>query len=306
MLSPALTYFREVALCGSIRRAAEHLSIAPSAISRQIGNLEASLQATLFDRRSRRLTLTAAGDLVLAYCERAGADVEALRESLQQITGLQAGQVRVGSVEGMVTYFLSRYLASYDKRYPGVKVIVSVVGSRAVLELVRDGDVDLALAFGLPPRNPFRVHARLEQPLCVIVAPDHPLAPRRSVSFKSLADHRVALPDRSFQIRSLIDGIASKTKTPLDRVIETNTLEMAKGVVRNSELLTFLPRYAALREIANGELVAVPLQERDLAGTSVSLITMPSRQLSPAARKLLDTFKAGMSRYGATSERALK
>lgn len=302
MLSPALTYFREVALSGSIRRAAEHLSIAPSAISRQIGNLEAALETTLFDRRARRLTLTAAGELLLAYSERSSADFEALRESLQQITGLQAGQVRVGSIEGMVTYFLSRYLASFDKRYPGVKVIVSVVGSRAVLESLRDGEVDLALAFGLPARNPFRVHARLEQPLCAIVAADHPLASKRSVSFKALADQRVALPDTTFQIRSLIDGIAQKTKTPLRLVIETNTLEMAKGVVRNSELLTFLPRYAALREIANGELAAVPLQERDLANTSVSLITLPSRQLSPAARKLLETFKAGMARYGATSK----
>ena len=301
MLPPALTYFREVALSGSIRRAAEHLSIAPSAISRQIGNLEAELQATLFDRRARRLTLTAAGELLLAYSERSHADFETLRESLQQITGLQAGQVRVGSVEGMVTYFLSRYLATFEKRFPGVKVIVSVVGSRAVAELVQDGEVDLGLAFGLPKRNPFRVHARLEQPLCVIVAARHPLASRRSISFAALADQRVALPDRTFQIRSLIDGIAVKTKTPLVRVIETNTLEMAKGVVRNSELVTFLPRYAALREIANGELVAVPLQERDLAHTSISLITVPSRKLSPAGRKLLEAFKAGMARYGANS-----
>src|ERR1700752_4659971 len=67
---------------------------------------------------------------------------------------------------------------------------------------------------------------------------------------------------------------------------------MAKGVVRNSELLTFLPCYAALREMANGELCAVPLQERDLAQTSISLITPPSRHPSPARRKLLETFKA--------------
>jgi DNA-binding transcriptional LysR family regulator len=262
------------------------------------------LQATLFDRRARRLTLTNAGELLLQYSERSSADFEALRESLQQITGLQAGQVRIGSVEGMVTYFLSRYLATFEKRYPRIKVIVSVVGSRAVLELLGDGEVDLALAFGLPARNPFRVHARLEQPLCVIVAAGHPLASRRSISFNALAGQRVALPDRTFQIRSLIDSIATKTKTSLDRVLETNTLEMAKGVVRNSELLTFLPRYAALREIANGELAAVPLQERDLAHTSISLITLPSRQLSPAARKLLETLKAGMSRYGASAERA--
>jgi DNA-binding transcriptional LysR family regulator len=304
MLLPALHYFREVALCGSIRRAAEHLSIAPSAVSRQIGNLEAELHTALFDRRSRRLTLTEAGDLVLAYTERSTIELNALRESLQQITGLRAGQVRVGSVEGMVTYFLSRYLASFEKRYPGIKVSVSVIGSRAVLEVLHDGAVDLALAFGLQASSPFRVHARLEQPMCLVVAAGHSLATRRSVSFNELGGQRMALPDRTFQIRALIERIALRTKTPLNLVIETNTLEMAKGVVRNSQLITFLPRYAALREIANGELNAVPLQERDLAHTSISLITLPSRRLSPPARKLLETFKSGMVRYGANPSRS--
>lgn len=303
MLSPGLLYFREVALCGSIRRAAEHLSIAPSAISRQIGNLEATLQVTLFERSAQRLRLTAAGEQVLAYAERASTDFDTLCGSLQQISGLQAGHVRVGSVEGMVTFFLSRYLATFDKRYPGIKVAVSVLGSRAVLEALRDGQVDLALAFGLPQRNPFRMHARLEQPLCLIVAAGHPLAGKRSVAFQTLAGMRVALPDSTFQIRLLIDRIAQKTKTQFDLALETNTLEMAKGVVRNSALATFLPRYAALREIANGELCAIPLQERDLAATSVSLVTMPSRQLSPAAAKLLAMLKTAMARYGAAAEK---
>ncbi len=297
MLPLALTYFREVAQSGSIRRAAEHLSIAPSAISRQIGLLEAELQVTLFDRHARRLTLTAAGELVRDYAERAGTDAQKLRESLQQITGLQAGRVRVGSVEGMV-YFLSRYLASFDQRFPGIRVNVSIVGSRAILELLRDGEIDLALAFGLPAVSPFQVHARLEQPLCAIVAPGHPLAALRSISFKAVADQRIVLPDSTFQIRALIDTIAQKTKTSLDYVIEANSLDVAKGIVRHSGLVTFLPRYAALREIASGELCAVPLQEHDLAQTGISLITMPSRKPSPAARKLLQTFKAGMVRYG--------
>jgi DNA-binding transcriptional LysR family regulator len=303
MLPLALNYFREVALSGSIRRAAERLSIAPSAVSRQIAHLEAALQVALFDRRARRLTLTAAGELVLAYAERTSTDFDALCGSLQQITGLQAGQVKVGSAEGMV-YFLSRYLATFDKRFPGIRVAVSIVGSRAVLELLRDGKLDMALAFGLPASNPFREHARLDQPLCAIVAAGHPIAARRSISLKALAGQRVVLPDTTFQIRSLIDAMALKTKTPLERVIEANTLEMAKGIVRHSDLLTFLPRYAALREIASGELCAVPLKERDLAQTSISLVTLPSRQPSPAARKLLQIFKDGMGRYGTTSGRS--
>lgn len=297
MLSPALRYFREAALHSSVRRAAERLSVAPSAVSRQIAKLEHELGTALVDRSARRMTLTEAGTLVLAHAERAMQDSGDLRAALQDLTGLRSGRVRVASIEGMVTYFLARYLANFEMRYPGIVVQVSVVGSRAVLDAVRAHAVDMALAFNAPPRSPFVEHARLEQPLCVIVAPSHPLARRRSVSFKELSGARVALPDRSFQIRFLVERIATRMRVDLKLAVETNTLEMAKGVVRNSGLLTFLPRYAALREVSNEELSAIALREREFAATSASLLTSRAHRLSAAGRALLEVLKAAMATY---------
>lgn len=297
MLSPALRYFREAALHSSVRRAAERLSVAPSAISRQIAKLEHELGTALVDRSSRRMTLTEAGTLVLAHAERAMQDSGDLRAALQDLTGLRSGRVRIASIEGMVTYFLARYLANFEKRYPGIAVQVSVVGSRAVLDAVRGHAVDMALAFNVPLRSPFIEHARLEQPLCVIVAPSHPLAKRKSISFKELSGERVALPDRSFQIRFLVERIATRMRVDLKLAVETNTLEMAKGVVRNSGLVTFLPRYAALREVSNEELSAIPLREREFAATSASLLTSRAHKLSAAARALLESLKAAMATY---------
>ncbi len=297
MLSTALNYFREAALHGSVRRAAERLAVAPSAISRQIARLEAELGTTLIDRRSRRMALTEAGTLVLAHAERAVQEVGDLRAALQDLAGLRSGRVRIASIEGMVTYFLARHLANFEKRYPGISVQASVVGSRAVLDALREHAVDMALAFNVTVRSPFQEHARLEQPLCVVVAPAHPLAQRKSISIKELSGQRVALPDRSFQIRFLVERITSRMQVALKLAIETNTLEMAKGVVRNSQLLTFLPRYAALREVSSEELAAIPLREREFAATSASLLTSRTHQLSPAARALLDTLKAAMATY---------
>lgn len=298
MLSTAMLYFRETAKAGSLRRAAEQLDVAPSAISRQIAKLESELQTALLDRRANRTTLTPAGELVLAHADQALQNSEALRGALQALTGQPAGIVRIGSIEGMVGHFLSNNLARFQKRHPQVKVQASVVGSRAVLEALQEGRVDIALAFNLPERHAFREHARLEQPLCAIVAPTHALARRRSVSFRELEGHRVALPDRSLQIRHLVDRIASKTQVSLDLVIETSTLDMAKGVVRNSDLITFLPRYAALHEVSNGDLCAVPLQERDFAATATSLLTLPRQRQSLAVRALLEMLATSMGRYG--------
>lgn len=294
MFSIRLTYFREAVLSGSIRRAADRLSIAPSALSRQIGKLEAELNATLIDRRSRRLTLTAAGQIVLAFAEQARQEVNDLRAALGDLSGVRAGHVRVASVEGMVAYFLARQIADFEKRYPGVTLSVLIVGSRAVLDMLRDGQADMALAFNAPKQSQFQEHARVDQPLCAICKPSHPLAKVRNVSICDLTDQHVVLPDRSFQIRFIVDRAASRAKVSLRREVECNSLEMVKGIVRNSGMVTFLPRYAALREINNGELCAIPLREREFQGTSVTLLTSRSHELSRAAQAMLEAMKKSM------------
>jgi DNA-binding transcriptional LysR family regulator len=301
MLSNAMLYFRETARAGSLRGAAEKLGIAPSAISRQIANLETELKVLLLDRRANRTALTPAGELVLAHAEAALQESDTLRAMLQELVGRPSGVVRIGSIEGMVGHFLASNLARYQERHPQVKVQVSVVGSRAVVEALQAGRIDMALAFNLGERHALREHARLEQPLCALVAPTHPLAQKRSVSFRELAGERLALPDRSFQIRHLVDRIAAKLQVSLELAIETNTLEMARGVVRNGKLVTLMPRYAALHEVSNGDLCAVPLKERDFAQTATSLVTFPTQRLSLAARTLLELLTTAMGRYGGKS-----
>lgn len=298
MVSDAMRYFKEAALAGSLRRAAEQLSIAPSAISRQIAKLESELGVALLDRRSRTMALTEAGRMVLAYTQRAGEQYSTLCTGLRELAGGSSGQVRVATIEGVVSYFLSKYLTHFEREHPRVNVLVSVIGSRSVLHTLRTAGADLALAFGVSSRPGFIQHARLEQPLCAVMASGHPLARRKVLSFADLAGVRAALPDRSFEIRAMIDRMARSSRVHLKLVIETNSLEMAKGVVRNSALITFLPRYAALREIASRELCAVPLRDRPFADTSVTLLTSRSHAISGAARALLQTLKDGMSCYG--------
>jgi DNA-binding transcriptional LysR family regulator len=298
VLSTALTYFREVAVSGSLRRAADRLSVAPSAISRQIAKLESELDVALFNRNSRGIVLTHAGQRLLEYAEQARATFDALSLDIREMTAAATGSVKIVTVEGVVSYFLSKYVTSFAKDHPRVRIGVSVIGARSVLDALREGRADMALTFGGSATKGFVQHARLEQPLCVVVATAHPLARRKSVSFEELAGMPVALPDPSFEIRAMVDRMAKHKGIEFDRVIEANMLEMVKGVVRNSRLVTFLPRYAALREIASRELRVVPLRDQSFANTSFVLLTSRSAHLSPAAQALLERLEAGMSAYG--------
>lgn len=298
MIPDALRYFRAAASAGSVRRAAERLSIAPSAVSRQIARLESDLGVALLDRRSRALSLTEAGRMVLAYTERADEHYGALRSSLRSLSDGESGRVRVATVEGVVSYFLSKHLSRFESQHPGVRVDVSVIGSRSVLDTLREAGADIALAFGASARPDLVQHARLDQPLCVIMAAGHPLARKKSLRFAELAGMRAALPDSSFEIRAMVDRMAKRSRVKLVQVVETNSLEMAKGFARNSQLITFLPRYAALRDIASRELCAVPLRDRPFSDTRITLLTPRSHSLSSAARALLEALKAAMASYG--------
>ena len=97
-----LTYVDAVARHGSIRKAAEALNVAPSALNRQILDLEIDLGSALFERLPRGMRLTAAGEVFLAYTRQAISELKAIDSQVEQLRGLVRGQVSVAAVELVV------------------------------------------------------------------------------------------------------------------------------------------------------------------------------------------------------------
>src|SRR6056297_1664758 len=116
-----IIYFEQVARGGSIRKAAENLNIAESAISRSIAQLEYELDVELFDRASRGMVLTAAGEIYLRYARSALLDKERVKSELDSLKGLQSGQVRISSIEGLIADFVILRIADFRKQYPGIQ-----------------------------------------------------------------------------------------------------------------------------------------------------------------------------------------
>ena len=97
--SQALLYFAEIVRVGSLRKAAENLLVTPSAISRQIANLEEELGAPLFNRSSRGMVLTDAGNALLRYVEDSQVNIRKLRSTIDSLGDLSRGSVRLAVVE---------------------------------------------------------------------------------------------------------------------------------------------------------------------------------------------------------------
>ncbi|MGP9814286.1 LysR family transcriptional regulator [Rhodopseudomonas sp. NSM] len=294
--SAAIRYFREVTESGSIKQAAATLRIAPSAISRQIQAIEEELSVKLFERNARGMTLTDAGRLVYRYAVDNRSLLDGIRVKVQEFETMRRGQIRFATVEGMLANFLSNFLVDLSVDYPGILVSTTVVGSRAVAELVGRNEVDLGLVFGRAPRRDLIELARMRQSLCLIVAPDHPMADRESCSVKDLEGLRVIVPDPSFGIRQEIDRACANAKVRLEICSETNSLAFAQMLASRTDLATFLPRDTAMPAIEAGRLVAVPLRDKRLEATQVTLVQLATRNISPSCRMVADLLIARMKR----------
>jgi DNA-binding transcriptional LysR family regulator len=286
--SAAVRYFREVTECGSIKQAAASLRIAPSAISRQVQAIEEELSVKLFERGARGMVLTDAGHLLYRYAVENRSQLDGIRAKVQEFDTLRRGQVKIATVEGMLASFLSNFVIDLSGDYPGISISITVVGSRDVAEMVGRHDVDLGLVFGRAPRRDLIELARMRQSLCLIVSPRHPLANRESCAIKDLAGLRVVVPDPSFGIRQEIDRACAQAKIRLEVCNETNSLAFAQTLAARTELATFLPRDTAMPSLDAGLLVAVPLRDKRLEATQVTLVQLATRNMSPTCRLVAD------------------
>jgi len=287
MQIPALRYFAEVARSGSVRHASDVFDLVPSAISRQIAQLEERLGTRLFERSARGMALTEAGEVLLAYVDDGEQRLGALRQRLDDLSELRRGTVRLAVVEASAHDFLPNVLARFSQRHPGIEFRISVCATGEIAERLTTRSSDIALAFNSPSRDDLVLRARMHQPLHLIGAPGHPLLSAGPLPVRQLDGVAVALPDRSFGIRRLIDHAAAAARIRLRLAVEADSLHLIRNLVAGSELVSFMPPMTFTRELAAGTLGAVPLQGTSFSRASIDVLTARGHDLSHAARRFL-------------------
>jgi DNA-binding transcriptional LysR family regulator len=194
-----LRVLKEVARRGSFSAAAEALSYTQSAVSQQIGTLEAETGMTLLERRSRGVSLTAAGQTLVGHAESVLADLDAAETALAAIAGLRGGRLRMASFPTAGATLMPLAIATFRERYPDVELTLAEGEPEQIAPRLRAGELDLALLFEFdePPRGGSgssdgsgsgrltRVEL-LEDPLYLALPREHRLAGRRRLRLEDL------------------------------------------------------------------------------------------------------------------------
>ncbi len=283
----SLRYFHVTQECGSIRKAADRLHIAPSAISRQIAILERELKLRLFERNPGGVVTTAAGRLLAQHTRSIFHDIGKAQSAIEDLKGLQIGDVTLYAMEGLVSDFLPTLISSFHAKFPGINFNLVLAPTDRIVEALVQNEADIGISFNAKRRHDITVAARYAEPVSCIVSPHHPLAKARSVTLKTLEQYPLALPDDSFGLRQLIDDCAKRRGITFKTLLTTNSLELTKTLAATGVAAAFMPAFTVRAELARGSLCSVPVAEKGFRMPYSEVCTRRNRELSIATQAFL-------------------
>lgn len=281
-----LKYFFTVANEGSIRKAAEKLNLAASALSRRITQIEEDLGVPMFERHARGLRLTDAGQIYFDYARTTLRQEAWTIGEIEAIKNLRRGQIRVVCVEGAIGGIMSEAIADFRPKSPNVNLSVTRAGSTGVVRSVAADEAELGLAFDPPTHRDVMVIAEVPAPLYAVFAPGFPL-PDGPLSLAYLATMPLAIPpDSSYGIRDVIDRVArQKADIELDPPLLCDSIYGLAGFALRGQGVSILPMCAVNDEVRAGRLLIRSLSDPPLRDARLVLMGRRHRELPAVARR---------------------
>lgn len=245
---------------GSFSDAARVLGVSQPAVTMQIQGLEASVGATLLDRRYRRVDLTEAGRVLLPHARRILSQLDEAHDEISALSGTVTGRLTIAASTTPGVYLVPRLLGAFLANNPEVGVTIVVHDTAEVVELVETGQAHLGMT-GATVRG---ARASFEQvggdELIVIASPQHRLAGTRDVPLARLSDETWVLRESGSGTRQVAEGLLAEHSVDpgeLRVAVELGTGEAVVSAVEGGLGVSIVSRYVAEKALALGTIAEV-------------------------------------------------
>ena len=285
----SLQVFQTVARERSFSRAAKKLYRTQPAISISVRKLEEWVGQPLFVRGSGAQTLTDAGTLLVEYAERMLNLRGEIRKGMDELRGLERGQLSLGVNESSIHALLPA-LDRYRQLHPGIHVRVHRVFSREVPREVLNHHLDIGVISYLPEERELEAMEFHRDSLVLVVWPEHRLAKRREVSVKELGEETFVAHIVESPHRQRVEQMFARHRTPLRMDLEMPTIESIKRCVEMKKGVAIVPHMCVEREIARGHLRELHIRQMRIV-RQLYLVYRGDRPLTAAAQGLVDIIR---------------
>jgi DNA-binding transcriptional LysR family regulator len=265
-------------------RAAEELHIAQSALSHQIRRLEAELGTELFERTSRSVVPTEAGEAVAARARRILSEVDGVRGEVDELRGLVRGGVSIGALLPAGGIDVPDLLVRFSEEFPGIDVHLHEGTAGDMLRFLAEDEVDAAFSLLAGEPADFVAVERLSEEELVAAFPPGLGPKRETVSASELAGRALVTPRSGSASKRVVDEFFANAGEPLHVTLESGDPFLLRCLVSQGFGAAILPRSIT-------ERAGPPLETRRLRPAirlPVTLMWRSKRHLSPAARAFVE------------------
>lgn len=282
---------------GSFSEAAREMGISQPAVTMQVQTLEAAVNATLLDRRYRRIDLTEAGRILLPHARRILEQIEGAKHEIAEMSGVVSGRLAIAASTTPGVYLVPLVLGAFIASHPEVGISVSVRDSAQVVEAIESGDAQLGIT-GATVRG---ARARFEElghdELILIAPPSSPLATRKKIKLSDLCDERWVFRESGSGTRLVAEKLLSQhglDTGELRVVVELGTGEAIVSAVEGGLGIAIVSRYVADKALKVGSVVEV--NATGLPAERPFFAVLPKGTPTRAAEAFLEQLKTQIAR----------
>ncbi|KIC94408.1 LysR substrate-binding domain-containing protein [Flavihumibacter solisilvae] len=265
MLSTRHEIFIEVASNLSFSKAADVLFISQPAISKHMKALESFYKTTLFERKGNAIQLTDAGHLLFNRLKEARKIQNQLEYELSVLNDqLKAkGQLKLGASTTVALYIIPKILSSFHQKYPEVKISLLNRNTDTITKALIDEDIDIGIVESKRKNSAILYQPFIKDEVVPVCSAKSPIAKKKVLSIHEIRDYPVVLREQGSGTLAALKYNLEKNGIKLSSLNVTVRLagtEALKNFLREDTSLGFLPKGAILKELRDGDLVALKIE----------------------------------------------
>ena len=253
--------FLTVCQCMNFTRASEKLNITQPAVSQHIRFLEKHYNTKLFRYEGKKLQLTGAGEILRNASLTMKHDELSIQDEM--LKAEEEKELRFGATRTVGDALMGNILERYLRKYPEARIHMEVDNTRELLLRLDEGEIDFALVEGFFKKSEYESQVYSVENYIAVCSPDYPFQ-KEPVSVEDLFQERLLLREEGSGTREVLERYLSAKNLSLGdfrKVMEAGSLQTIKELTKAGCGITFLYEVAVRRELADGVLKRIPLED---------------------------------------------
>jgi len=289
-----LETFCRVADLKSFSKAADDLFLTQPTVSGHILTLEKCLSLRLFDRSSREVHLTKAGEVFLQYASKILNFRKDLFNALSEFSQGIRGELSLGASTIPGEYLLPKVMGGFKKKHPYLTISLKIADTKEIVQEVLEGRVEFGMT-GAKLHHPSLRYEKYEEDEIIIVAPtDHPLIGKKRVEWDELLNEPWIIREEGSGTQIAVEKALRKKNKSLKQfnvVMKMGSTSSMKEGVKAKLGLAFISRRAVGEELNQGFLSQIGVEGLEPIGRQCYIVTHRGRTLSPIGMEFLRFLK---------------